>query len=55
LIRDRKIHFVEECEEAFATLKHKLSSTPIITTPDWNLNFEIMCDASDYDVVVVLG
>ena len=30
-------------------------SAPIVQPPDWNLPFEIMCDASDYDVVVVLG
>jgi len=27
----------------------------IITTPDWTLNFEMMCDASVYVVGVVLG
>ena len=27
----------------------------IIQPPDWNLPFEIMCDASDYVVGVVLG
>ena len=30
-------------------------STPIVQPPDWNLPFEIMCDASDYAVRVVLG
>ncbi|CAM8929270.1 unnamed protein product [Rhodiola kirilowii] len=29
--------------------------TPIIQTPDWEQPFEIMCDASDYAVGVVLG
>nr|GEX46686.1 hypothetical protein [Tanacetum cinerariifolium] len=28
---------------------------PIIIKPDWSLSFEIMCDASDYVVGVVLG
>ena len=28
---------------------------PIITTPDWNKDFEIMCDASDYAMGAVLG
>jgi len=55
LIKDTKFHFDEEYEEAFAMLKHKLSSTPIITTTNWNLNFEMMCDASDYVVGAVLG
>ena len=30
-------------------------SAPIVQPPDWNLPFEIMCDASDYVVGVVLG
>ena len=30
-------------------------STPIVQPPDWNLPFEIMCHASDYDVGAVLG
>ena len=30
-------------------------SAPIVQPPDWNLHFEIMCDASDYVVGAVLG
>ena len=30
-------------------------SAPIVQPPDWNLPFEIMCDASDYAVAIVLG
>jgi len=32
-----------------------LISAPIVQPPDWNLPFEIMCDASDYVVGDVLG
>jgi hypothetical protein len=35
-------------------LKKALVSTPVIQPPDWHLPFEIMCDASDYVVGVVL-
>ena len=31
------------------------STAPIIQPLDWNLSFEIMCDASDYAVGAVLG
>jgi hypothetical protein len=36
-------------------LKKALISAPIIQPPDWHLLFEIMCDASDYVVGVVLN
>ena len=32
-----------------------LVSPSIIQSPNWNLPFEIMCDASDYAIEVVLG
>ena len=47
--------FYDDCVEAFETLKKALTSAPIVQPPDWNLPFEIMCDASDYAVGVVLG
>ncbi|CAL8167505.1 unnamed protein product [Prunus armeniaca] len=52
---DAKYNFTPECLEAFSTLKEKLTSAPIIVEPDWELPFEIMCDASDYAVGAVLG
>ncbi|XP_020992545.1 uncharacterized protein LOC110278643 [Arachis duranensis] len=45
----------EECMVAFDELKKKLSSTPIIAPPNWDLPFELMCDASDFAVGAVLG
>ena len=32
-----------------------LVSPPIMLSPNWDLPFEIMCDASDYAIRVVLG
>ena len=46
--------FDDECLEAFNTLKAKLVSAPVITSPDWGQEFELMCDASDYAIGVVL-
>ena len=53
--KDVPFVFYDDCLEAFETLKKALISGPIVQPPDWNLTFQIMCDASDYDVGVVLG
>nr|GEW42203.1 reverse transcriptase domain-containing protein [Tanacetum cinerariifolium] len=47
--------FSKECIEAFNTLKKKLTEASILVVPDWNLPFELMCDASDYAIGAVLG
>jgi len=55
LNKDKSFLFDDECLNAFETLKERLTSAPIITAPNWNFNFELMCDASDYAVGAVLG
>ena len=55
LAKDAPFEFIDECLNAFHTLKKALISAPIIQPPDWSLPFEIMCDASDYVVGAVLG
>ena len=47
--------FDESCRSAFEEIKSRLVSTPIMLTPDWNNEFEIMCDVSDYTMRAVLG
>ncbi|GKC91559.1 reverse transcriptase domain-containing protein, partial [Tanacetum coccineum] len=47
--------FSKECIEAFEILKKKLTEAPILVALDWDLPFEIMCDASDFAVGAVLG
>nr|GEY19561.1 reverse transcriptase domain-containing protein [Tanacetum cinerariifolium] len=47
--------FSKECIEAFNTLKKKLTEAPILLALDWDLPFEIMCDASDFAICAVLG
>lgn len=50
LLKDATFDFTEDCLQAFSTLKDKLISAPVIIAPDWELPFELMCDASDYAV-----
>nr|GEY65612.1 reverse transcriptase domain-containing protein [Tanacetum cinerariifolium] len=49
------ISFSKECVEAFQTLKRKLTESPILIAPDWDMPFELMCDASDFAIGAVLG
>ena len=55
LLKDALFEWDAKCEEVFITLKHLLTTAPIMQAPDWSLPFELMCDASDYAVEAVLG
>ncbi|KAJ9561139.1 hypothetical protein OSB04_006299 [Centaurea solstitialis] len=55
LAKDTPFSFNDSCLEAFEKLKKELTSAPIIQPPDWTLPFELMCDASDFAIGVVLG
>nr|GEW64506.1 reverse transcriptase domain-containing protein [Tanacetum cinerariifolium] len=55
LEKDIPFLFSKECVEAFQTLKRKLTEAPILIAPDWDMPFELMCDASDFAIGAVLG
>nr|GEZ22937.1 hypothetical protein [Tanacetum cinerariifolium] len=55
LEKDTPFFFSKECIDAFNTLKKKLTEALILVVPDWNLPFELMCDASDHAIGAVLG
>ncbi|GJW34811.1 reverse transcriptase domain-containing protein [Tanacetum coccineum] len=42
--------FSDDCIQAFQTLKKKLTEAPVLISPDWDLPFELMCDASDFAI-----
>ncbi|RVW64976.1 Transposon Ty3-G Gag-Pol polyprotein [Vitis vinifera] len=46
---------VKECQNSFDQLKKFLTTTPIVRAPNWQLPFELMCDASDFAIGAVLG
>ncbi|RVW27244.1 hypothetical protein CK203_107141 [Vitis vinifera] len=52
---DAEFIWTKACQEAFERLKSLLTTVPIVRPPNWSLPFELMCDASDYIVRVVLG
>ncbi|GJW95527.1 reverse transcriptase domain-containing protein, partial [Tanacetum coccineum] len=54
LEKDTLFEFDDECQKAFELLKEKLTCAPVIVSPNWNLPFELMCDASDFAVGAVL-
>ncbi|GJV28692.1 reverse transcriptase domain-containing protein [Tanacetum coccineum] len=55
LEKDTPFEFNDECHKAFNLLKEKLTCTPVIVSPNWNLPFELMCDASEFAFGAVLG
>ncbi|GKD94640.1 reverse transcriptase domain-containing protein [Tanacetum coccineum] len=55
LMKDAKFDFSDDCKKAFNIFKEKLTTAPIVISPDWNVPFEIMCYASDFAVGAVLG
>ena len=50
-----KFDFDESCRVAFDEIKSRLVIAPVIVIADWNKEFEIMCDVSDYAMGAVLG
>nr|GFA07663.1 reverse transcriptase domain-containing protein [Tanacetum cinerariifolium] len=55
LEKEKPFVFSKDCTDAFETLKKKLTEALILVIPDWNLPFELMCDASDFTIGAVLG
>ena len=55
LRKDSKFMWTTEHDQAFKTLKEKLSSTPVLAIPDISTPFSIHCDASDKTIGAVLS
>jgi hypothetical protein len=54
-MKDAEFNFDKPCVDAFDRIKKALISAPILRPPNWDVPFEIMCDASDFAVGAVLG
>nr|GEV19326.1 reverse transcriptase domain-containing protein [Tanacetum cinerariifolium] len=55
LEKDTPFIFSKECIEAFQTLKRNLTEAPILIAHDWDMPFELICDASDFAIGAVQG
>jgi hypothetical protein len=55
LMKNVEFNWTNFCQEAFSTLKHQLSTAPILRGPYWTLPFHISSDASDTAIGAVLG
>ena len=55
LEKDAKFEFDDSCLSAFKEIKSRLVIALIVATPNWNKEFEIMCNVDDYEMGLVLG
>lgn len=54
LLKDAPFEFTDVFMRAFELLKKNLVSTIIIVSSDWFLPFELMCDASNVTIGIML-
>ncbi|RVW20768.1 Retrovirus-related Pol polyprotein from transposon 17.6 [Vitis vinifera] len=55
LVKDAKFVWDDRCQRSFEELKLLLTTAPIMRAPNWQLPFEVMCEASDFAIRAVLG
>nr|GEV19449.1 reverse transcriptase domain-containing protein [Tanacetum cinerariifolium] len=48
LEKDTPFILSKECVESFKTFKRKLTEAPILIAPDWDIPFELICDARTF-------
>ena len=53
--KDAKFMWNVDCQKNFEELNDYLTMTPVVKAPNWQLPFEVMCDASDLSIGAVLG
>ena len=55
LEKDVKFKFDESCQKSFEEIRSKLGEALIMAKPDYDKEFQIMCDVSDYAMGAILG
>nr|GEV92084.1 reverse transcriptase domain-containing protein [Tanacetum cinerariifolium] len=49
------VRFLRRLYPSFLNIEEKLTEAPILIAPNWDLPFELMCDASDFAIGAILG
>ena len=55
LEKDTRFNFDDSCKAAFEEIKTRLVQAPIMAAPEWDQEFEVMCDASYFAMGAILG
>nr|GEV69735.1 reverse transcriptase domain-containing protein [Tanacetum cinerariifolium] len=55
IVKEYSVHFLRRLYQSFPNIEEKLTEAPILIAPNWDLPLELMCDASDFAISVVLG
>ena len=55
MVKDAKFIWDDRCQRRVEDLELFLTTAPIVRAPNWQLPFEVTCDASDFAIGVVLG
>nr|GEU63007.1 reverse transcriptase domain-containing protein [Tanacetum cinerariifolium] len=54
-VKEYSVHFLQRLYQSFPNIKEKITKAPILIASNWDLPFELMYDASDFAIGVVLG
>ena len=52
--KEKRFQWTDECEQAFMTLKERLTTAPVLTLPDPKLDYTVYSDASKKGLGCVL-
>jgi hypothetical protein len=55
LKKSEAFHWTQDCDKAFDLLKEKLSTAPILTYPNWKIEFHVHIDASAIALGAILA
>nr|GFA56483.1 reverse transcriptase domain-containing protein [Tanacetum cinerariifolium] len=54
-VKEYSVYFLQRLHQSFPNVKEKLTEAPILIALNWDLPFELMCDARDFAIGAVLG